>query len=242
MKIFRVAAVIVGVAVLASCAGSSSGVGVGGLIDLRSFESLSIEIELEKPKWNSPPLLEILKDDEVIGYYTRSSKAGKLIEMATVHGPDRNRIFTIHSSLDKEGRNLMILDENNKEGRISAPYSPSAAAPAEVDLFDWGYSMGSGYARKAGADGYRHRQWMIADSSGLAMVIETKIWKDDFRETLMATVELASRQDELLLFSTVAVVFRELDAIDREREAQERAMGQVTDQAMKDSGFKFDVF
>jgi hypothetical protein len=229
MTIFRVAAVIVGVAVLASCAGSSSGVGVGGLIDLRSFESLSIEIELQKPKWNSPALLEILRDDEVIGYYTRSSKTGKLIETATVHGPDRNRIFTIHSSLDKEGR-------------ISAPHSPSAAAPAEVDLFDWGYSMGSGYAREAGADGYRHRQWMIADSSGLAMVFETKIWKDNFRETLKATMELASRQEELLLFSTVAVVFRELDAIDREREAQERAMGQLTDEAMKDSGFKFDVF
>ncbi len=144
MKIFRAAALIV-IVVLTSCAGSSTGVGVGGLIDLRSFESLAIEIELEKPKWNSPPLLEILKDDEVIGYYTRSSKAGKLIETATVHGPDRNRIFTIHSSLDKEGRNLMILDENNKEGWISVPYSPSAAAPAEADLFDWGYSMGSGF-------------------------------------------------------------------------------------------------
>jgi hypothetical protein len=75
---------------------------------------------------------------------------------------------------------------------------------------------------------------------GLAMVIETKVWKDDFRDAVVATPKLTSRRDEILLFSTLSVVFGELYASDRDREAQERAMGPLTDEAVRDSGFKFD--
>ena len=242
MKFQLIPIVLISVFSMISCTSSGTGTSTGGLVDLRSNETLSIEIELEAPKWNSPPELEITIDKELIGYYTRNSKPGKLVERATVLTPDKQLLFTITSSLDNEGRTVKIRNIEKKEGMIRAPYSPSAPIVADVDLFEWPYSIGSGYARKAGADGYRHRQWIIVDEMGLAMVIETKVWKDDFRDAVVATTELTSRHDEILLFSTLSVVFGELDAADRDREAQERAIGQVTDEARKDSGFSIGTF
>ncbi len=234
MSGFKVALfLMVSGALLASCASTGS----GRLLDLRSDENLTLEIELEKPKWNSPPELEILAGGDLTGYYTRSSKPGKLIETATVLDSDKNLLFTIQSGLDDKGRKLTIIDAGGKEGRISAPYSPSVPVTAEAELFDWPYALHSGYARKAGAEGYRHRQWIFSDQGRPVFVVETKIWKDDFREKVMAEFGLTAGKEELLLFSTLAVVFRELDAADRAREAQERAAGQVMDKSRKDSGF-----
>lgn len=222
--------------------GGDSGTGVGGLIDLRSYESLSMEIELEVPKWNSPPNLEILIDGEAAGYYTRDSKPGKLIDIATVLDLEERLLFTVESSNNDEGREIVIVDSQGKTGTLRAPYAPSASVTAEVDLFGWPYRMGSGYARKAGADGYRHRQWILVDSAGIAMINESKVWNDNRRDAVMATPEFVSRKDEVLLFSLLSVVFGELDTADRDREIQQRALGQLTDEARKDSGFSFDVF
>ena len=238
MSIRSIAMVIIVVTILVSCVST----GTGGLVDLRSDETLSVEIELEEPAWDSPPELEILADNELIGYYTRSSKPGKLVDTATVLTPDRELLFTITSSLDDHGREVLIRDAENVEGRIRAAYSPSAPVFADIDLFGWPYAMKSGYARKAGAEGYRHRQWIITDEWGPAFILETKVWADDYRDAVAATAELASREDEILLFSTLSIVFMELDAADRAREAQERAAGQVMDEARKDSGFSIGGF
>ena len=236
MNIFKIALTLVGAMMLGACISSST----GGLTDLRSDEVLTIEIELEKPKWNPQPELEILADGNQIGYYTRSSKPGKIVDTATVLDAGKNLLFTIYSRIEDDDRMVTISDKDNREARISAPYSPSAPVMADVDLFDWPYSLRSGYARKAGTEGSRHRQWIFSNADGAAeMVIETKVWVDDFRAAVMVNSSLMSRRDELLLFSVLSVVFEELDAVDRAREAQERAAGQVMDEARKDSGFSF---
>jgi hypothetical protein len=72
-----------------SCTSSSGGTSTGGLVDLRSNETLCVEIELETPAWYSPPELEIAIDKELIGYYTRNSKPEKLAGRATVLTPDK---------------------------------------------------------------------------------------------------------------------------------------------------------
>jgi len=229
---------LAGFTVLVSCASTGS----DRLLDLRKNEFLTVEIELEKSKWNSPPELEILADGKLIGYYTRSGKPGKLVDTATVPDTEKNLIFSVQSALDDEGRKIIITDTAGGEARISAPSSPSAPVSAEADLFGWPIVLYSGYARKAGAEGYRHRQWIFAEQGVPVFVIETKIWKDDFREKVLADIGLNARQEELLLFSTLVVVFRELDAADRYREAQERAAGQLMDEARKDSGFSLSTF
>ncbi len=212
----------------------------GGLIDLKADGAPSVKLKFEEIRWNSPPLIEFgVRKGDQLGYYSRPEDLEGDIDALQVYDLEENLLYTVTVFIDEEGRELLIDGPGGEKGSIRSPYAPSSPHRAELQYPDEAYSLFFGYARKGGAEGYRHKQWIVS-RDGVSLVIHnTRDNVDGNVQTEILVSESFLRDgDDVLLWSALGLLMFEIDQIDRNREVQVAAMDYLMDEAKEDSGLK----
>ena len=212
----------------------------GGLVDLKSDEAPTVEVEFQKQKWNSPPLLEFgVKKGDLLGYYSRPEQSGLNPDDLEVFNTSRNLLFVVKAVIQDDGREMTIFRDGEKYGVIRSEYAPSTPRPADMEYPDPSVRLDYGYARKGGSDGYRHEQWILSREGLSQMIFETRydVQSGNIRRKLVTTPGFLASGDDALMWLAITRVLIDIDDAERNREQQEEAMRYLMDEARKDSGF-----